>query len=164
MWSFKPFGSSPYKVLREVAVEKLRIDGRRLGRDRPIENCLQEAVGDAAVHLSTVRGFKRLATRLKVPIGHLRWDLPMHALFGFTRAEFGDRASDAWEKLHLDDRFEPFAYDLLEVLEKHSDHKRILQILVSRGISPQSEDAWIDWINTLCLSEFAKIINQFPKR
>jgi hypothetical protein len=71
----------------------------------------------------------------------------------------------AWSKLGLGDSFEPFAFDLLEVFEKHCNHRKLLNHLVSNNYPiPSSENDWLNWIHGLTAIEFMNIFQLFPQQ
>ena len=105
----------------------------------------------------------RLQQRFGFPLQILPCAIPLANVLVIFRSEVPPELQPAWNALRLTDRFEPFAYDLLEAFEKHCDHRSVAKSLLERGlVVPKGDDSWIDWLQRKSLVEYFDMLNKFP--
>jgi len=118
---------------------------------------LNHQCGTDSVHARAAEQvFDALESATGIPAGRLRPQDNFGSLFRVFRSELGSEWESRWATLGLGTYIEPFAYELLEVLDVGSNQGLWRKAWASLDPPPANEEQMIDEIMRLSLCEFVR--------
>jgi hypothetical protein len=98
--------------------------------------------------------YVRLADLVGVPAEYLRPEETLQDLVTVRRDELPQVSDDDWTLAGFREQAQPYAYELLYLLEDGSDREAAREAWERLEPRPQTEEQWIDHLMTLTVEQF----------
>ncbi|MBX3134186.1 MAG: hypothetical protein KF689_12465 [Gemmatimonadaceae bacterium] len=129
-------------------------------RQRPMIPLVESVVGSAGLEdESAVSSLAaELAKVIGVEVGHLRPTETLRESLRVHRNELGSEIGKLMTKVGLDDVVDPFAFGLLDLVERKFREKPTRVESVFFAPAPKNEDEWVERILDLTVADFLRAL------